>query len=233
MKKLIALMLILLLSAGALAEGGVDEILIDTAQDMAQRLSGLCATESWSKFFTGNKDMLSLIDSWAGDWTAPENRQRAAAVFLPREVLQIALPLLLQGAGLSVNIAEYDYVMLRLSTMPASFINARYGEIENIGAASIATLTDVRLMESLNSGVALVLMDFGPDHPLVLVSAYIGADHAASVSASFVVNGDYAETVFALAENRDALPDQAGLSDNAVLLGVLKAALSAVEIYTY
>ena len=41
MKKLIALMLILLLSAGALAEGGVDEILIDTAQDMAQRLSGL------------------------------------------------------------------------------------------------------------------------------------------------------------------------------------------------
>ena len=148
--------------AHSLAEGGIDETLIDTAQDMAQRLSGLCAMEGWSKIFTGNEDMISQVESWSGDWTAPENRQRAAAVFLPREVLQIALPLLLQSAGLSADIAKYaDYAMLRLSTMPASFINARYGGMEIIGAASIATLTDVRQMESLNSGIALVLISVG------------------------------------------------------------------------
>ena len=199
MKKLIALLLALLIVIPcAVAEEDPNAALVDIAREVAPRLSGLCAVEGYPELFATSADILGLIRQWGGDWPAEAPLVRAGTAFVPQTAFDALLDILADQGMIAPELADYgDYLMSRAAAAPASLLNARQG-VNWVAASSVAAYSEVRAMDVAESGCAWVLLDYGPEHPMVLVGYCLRAEGAVSISATFVDPGAAAESIFAV-----------------------------------
>ena len=204
-----ALILMLILCAGARAEGSEDRdgALITMAQDAAERLTALCGTDSYIRLLTGNRssEELELIHSWSGEWAQRENCRRAAVAFVDSDTLAGVFPSLLEvmGGQDGVDVSEllpfYDILVPRLISSLGSYLNAPMGNDWYI-STSFITYSDIRVTDQVEEGCACVLLDyFGEGHPLVLATFLVKDDGALSVMAQFVPTMETTETLFDVA----------------------------------
>ncbi|MDO4867203.1 MAG: hypothetical protein Q4C10_11680 [Clostridia bacterium] len=199
MKRLIALLLALLIVMPcAMAEEDPNAALVDIAREVAPRLSGLCAIEGYPELFTTNEDILDLVRQWGGDWPAETPPVRAGAAFVPQSATDALLGILAGQGLIAPELAYYgDFLLTRIATVPASTLNAQQGT-NWVAASAMAGYSEVRAMDVPENGCAWVLLDYGSEHPMVLVSFCLRAEGTASINAAFVDPGAIAEPVFAV-----------------------------------
>ena len=197
MKRLIALILALLIVLPcALAEEDPNAALVDIAREVAPRLSGLCAIEGYPELFSASGDILELVRQWGGDWPAETPLVRAGVAFVPQTAFDALLGILVNQGLIAPELADYsDFLMGRAAALPASLLNAQQGATR-VAASSVAAYSEVRAMDVPEAGCAWVLLDYGPEHPMVLVGFCLRAEGTASISAAFVDPGAYAQPLF-------------------------------------
>ena len=201
MKKMLAVICVLvLLMPCALAESATsdaDALLLEIADDMARQLTGLCGNEEYIGLFLSSSDseVKELIAQWAGDWAKTENRRRAAVIFIGKDDAEAVFTELNSAGLISDQILELrDLFVRRFSTMLSMQLNSNMG-VRWLFATSATLYSDVRMLERVEPGIAYVLMDYGNEHPMVLVGFSIGQDGAAAIDAAFV-NHASADKVF-------------------------------------
>lgn len=227
MKRLIALLLALLIVVPcAVAEEDPNAALVDIAREVAPRLSGLCAIDGYPELFSASGDILDLVRQWGGEWPAETPPVRAGAAFVPQTAFDALLDILVDQGLIAPELADYsDFLMGRAASVPASLLNTQLGTTW-MAASSVAAYSEVRAMDVPDAGCAWVLLDYGSEHPMVLVSFCLRAEGTASINAAFVDPGAIAEPVFTVLSGAVDLKSMlTGLA-----LGALSAEDEAAEI---
>ncbi len=227
MKRLIALLMALLIVVPcSVAEEDPNAALVDIAREVAPRLSGLCAIDGYPELFSASGDILDLVRQWGGDWPAETPLIRAGAAFVPQTAFDALLGILVDQGLIAPELADYgDFLLTRAATVPASLLNTQLGTTW-IAASSVAAYSEVRSMDVPDAGCAWVLLDYGSEHPMVLVSFCMRAEGTASINAAFVDPGAIAEPLFTVLSGAVDLKSMlTGLA-----LGALSAEDEAAEI---
>lgn len=179
--------LALCLCAPALGEGDAPaEALLQRAMTAAMDMGEWAA---YARVFTGGEDLLAQADAIAqGDFSAP----KAVALY---RVAPEAVVTMLEGegfSGLTPGDRMFTLAQDRLFAVPVAQMAALEGA-EWLAMANILAVGEGFLPQNEGTGLAYLLLDYGPEQPAVAAAFCLSAP-VARMSAMFLPAGDWGET---------------------------------------
>ncbi len=180
------LALILLAALWSFAEEDSSSSTLDIALGASQKLVKLISMENYVNLLSSPGEIASAVLSYGGDWAAPERLMDNSTVFIPKLLFSTALSAYSLGSGKSLELVPYtDHLMQLLAQTPVGFLNGQGGSTA-LAVSSVARYSELRCLPDMMPGVTYVLLDYGQEHPFILVTFVVADDGAASVSATIL-----------------------------------------------
>lgn len=188
MKRFLAFLLALILLAASwgFAEEDSSSSALDIALNASQKLIKLISMEDYVTLLASPGEIASAVLSYGGDWAAPGDLKDSSTVFIPKLLFSTALGAYSLGSGKSLELVPYtDQLMQLLAQMPVGLLNGRGGSTA-LAVSSVARYSELRCLPDMMPGVTYVLLDYGQEHPFILVTFIVSDNGAASVSATLL-----------------------------------------------
>lgn len=195
MKKLLSLLIALsLLCSCAIGEQSgtkedASQELLAIATEMAEKLGGLCAS-GYVQMTTNNPEIVALVQSWGRSLTGSPAPIRSKVHFADKDLLSSVKDV--AGTYLPGTEAYSDFIVRSFLNSIPNQLAARQG-LTAIAATAIARYSEVRLVDGVQPGMGLAVLDYGEALPMVFVSFWIVEGGAAEISASFADAGAIGE----------------------------------------
>ena len=189
MKRFTACVLALILFFGifAVAEDKQNDTSLDIALNAAEKMVNLISMDSYLDLYNVSADVRQFIQSYTGDWARKDKLIDSTRITIPDVLFDTILAALLLKDSSYLELIQYsDYMMQSMATIPVSLLNAQIG-VTALAASSIARYSELRCLESMIPGITYMLLDYGSEHPYILVSFIVAEDHAATVNASLLL----------------------------------------------
>lgn len=170
-----------------------EQEILSIAEEMAQKLGGLC-TGNYVQLMTNEAEITQYVHSWGNGLLAAGAPRRSTVIFLDEDLL----------SGLNAMMCTFvpgmeAYPDLLVRTMVSgllSSLNARQG-VSVIAASAIARYSEIRLLDDMEPGLGIAVLDYGEALPQVVVTLWIVEGGAAEISAAFV----YADAIGGLLQS--------------------------------
>ncbi len=200
MKRAVGFLLILLALLTAFGAASSDEAsdlaLIGKAREAADQAADIFSEREIIGLFISDEVMTDRVLSITDGWKQAGGIARAAVLTIPAAVVNTGVPAMLKGIGAPQGaVTHADWLASRV-LLSADILLSGRDSIEWSAVASIASTTDVCVLEGYPAGFVSVLLDCGNEAPLALVSFRIGEDGAALIKTSFVRPSPVTETIF-------------------------------------
>ena len=189
MKRFIACILVTVLLFGAftVAEDKQSDPSLDIALNAAEKMVNLISMDSFLDLYNVSADIRQFILGYAGDWASKEKLIDSTKITIPDVLFDTILTaVLMKGSSLMELIQYSDFFLQSMATIPVSLLNGRTG-VTALAASSIAHYSELRYLENMVPGITYLLLDYGSEHPYILVTFIVADDHAATVNASLLM----------------------------------------------
>jgi hypothetical protein len=160
---------------------------LDIALSTAEKLVQLVSTEYFTHLYSLNDEVELLIRSYGGDWAGNDRLISSKTMFVPKGLFVEVLSVLLNNSGVSPDLNQFsDFYVQSMATLPINLAADKLG-INAVVVASLARYSEIHYLENMAPGVTYVLLDYGSDHPYIIVTFIVADDHAATINASFLM----------------------------------------------
>lgn len=180
------------------------EIFYELALKSSARLYDFSANDEITALYVQDEAIQKQMWQFAAANEDAEKPARALTVYVKRENAESMLSDIETLAGQDLS-AAFSYIFPTAAGMLPSIINNTYGEIFLV-ASSIKPCEELTLLDDMEEGIAIVLLDYGSDKSAMVSTAfYVSPSGAASVDSSYVANADILSKLFKIAEGNISL----------------------------